>query len=339
MVIRKRNGILGLGQKGIAWLSKFNIFNQYAGLTPCDISRGVQKKLAELKTEQYEPDLIVVQWTEILFLLPHIQKQFPNVPIISIEEDVSFLGLQRRRDYAKNPLFKAFYKYKYNKVKKLELKYLTECKLVILNNRKDYNLLLNEGFNNKVWIWTPYFQSYLNKDAICNTKNIVFYGAMFREENWRSACWFIEKVLPKLSNSDVRFVIVGGSPNPKLYQYKDTRIQIKGFVEDISAELSCAMCLVAPLVLGAGIKIKVLEALSCGIPVLTNKIGIEGIPAVNKKSYFHCETPDEYVDVINQLLNNSISLGDIEYNSKKLITDNFNFNKDAKTFISILCEE
>ena len=337
--VRKRKGIQGYIWRGIAWLSKLNIWNEYAGLTPCDISKGIMKKVNELSASNYNPDIVILDWTEVLFLFPRIESLFPKAKIVAIEEDVSFLGQQRKAEFSKNILKKKFFETKYQRVKKLEMKYLDQCQLVILNNRKDYKLLLDNGYKNKnLWIWAPFFQSYLTKEANCGSHNIVFYGAMFREENWRSAVWFIENVMPKLKREDIRFVVIGGAPNKRLFKYNDKRIEIRGFVDDISKELSTAMCLVAPLVLGAGIKIKVLEAFSCGIPVLTNGIGIEGIPAQDKVDYFYCEKPDDYVEVINGLLDGEYDIKTIEKNAKAVIKNNFNFNKDAEEFVTKVLE-
>ena len=343
ITVRKWKGLQGIIHRGIAWLSKFNVFNQYGGLTPCDISKGISKMLDELVFEKYSPDCIVLEWTEILFMLPKIKKCFPNVPVVSIEEDVSYLGQYRRWNYSKNWLTKQFYAIKYKRVKQLELKYLNEVEYVVLNNHKDYNLIKKDGLkNSNVWVWAPYFQSYIEKKPKRQEKNIVFYGAMAREENWKSAEWFILNVMPLLKDQEIKFVIVGSNPVKKLCQYSSDRVIVRGFVDDISVELSSAMCLVAPLVLGAGIKIKVLEAFSCGIPVLTNSIGIEGIPAVDKESFYYCEKPEEYANVIMQLANNKIDVDEIELNAKNVIINNFNFNEDAKKFVKIiedLCEE
>ncbi|MDE7251400.1 MAG: glycosyltransferase [Acetatifactor sp.] len=334
--VRIWRGVYGYIRRSIAWLSKLNICNRYAGLTPCDVSHGIKTLLQELSQEDYVPDCIVLQWTEILFMLPDIQKYYPEIPVIAVEEDVTYLGQLRRKNNSTNWLKRKFSEVKYEKVKSLELNYLSQVNLVVLNNQKDYNLVVNDGLQANIYVWTVYFQSYIDKMPQRTGKNIVFYGAMFREENWKSAEWFILHVMPLIEDREVKFVIIGSNPNKKLYQYENERIQIKGFVEDISSELANAMCMVAPLVLGAGIKVKILEALSCGIPVLTNAIGIEGIPAVDKESYFHCEKPEEYVEVITQLVNDEIDLQVLATNAKSLIRENFNYEKDAMEFVDLL---
>ena len=81
-------------------------------------------------------------------------------------------------------------------------------------------------------------------------------------------------------------------------KYQSERVIITGFVDSIVPYFESAICLVAPLVLGAGIKVKVLEGLSSGIPVITNDIGIEGIPAKDGINYIHAKDPSQYEKAI-----------------------------------------
>lgn len=156
-----------------------------------------------------------------------------------------------------------------------------------------------------------------------NYKDILFFGAMARPENSLSAIWFIENVLPRLTDLDIRFVILGSNPPGELKKYQSDRVYITGFVDSITPYFSQSMCLVAPLVLGAGIKIKVLEALSSGIPVLTNEIGIEGIPAKNEQEYFQCTKPEEYEAMIRCIYNKKFDEKYIENKAKEFIRENF----------------
>ena len=77
----------------------------------------------------------------------------------------------------------------------------------------------------------------------------------------------------------------------------------------------------APLILGAGIKVKILEAMYSGIPVLTNDIGIEGIEAEDKKDYYHCVTAEEYEKVIRTIYSTESSV-----NGKEKIVKEFNLD-------------
>lgn len=337
--VRPRGGVINEIKRAIAWMSKLEVWNKYAGLTTCDYRFGIKKIIRELDQENYKPNVVIMQWTEIVFFLPIFKKKWPDAKFIAIEEDVSYLGMQRKRDFYKNLFQKTFFAIKARKVRNLEIKCLNECDFVIFNNEKDYKLSCSDGYIGKNMIWSVFYQNFSDRKLKNqNSKEIVFYGAMAREENWKSCVWFIENVMPRIKDKEIKFVIVGSGPKAKLLSYANDRVVIKGFVEDVGEELESAMCLVAPLVMGAGIKVKILEAMSLGIPVLTNSIGIEGIPMTKNVDYYHCEEPQEYVDAINMICENRECATQIGDNAKQKIISIFNYEDDAVKFIEkILC--
>ena len=339
LYLRPRGGFINEFKRGIAWASKSSIFNKYAGFVPMDLRIGMKQLLKEAVDLNTDPDVIVLEWTEIVFFIHEIKKIWPNAKIVSIEEDVSYLGIQRRKEFSKLHLLKFFYGIKEKRVKEKEIDCLNKSDLVVFNNKKDFKLAQNDGYQGNYFIWSVFYQIFKNSGKNNpDSKDLVYYGSMSREENWRSAVWFIENVLPKIDDPEVKLVIVGGNPNKHLFKYLSDRVIIKGYVDDIGSELCNSLCLVAPLVLGAGIKVKIIESLSLGIPILTNKIGIEGIPAQDGISYFHCEEPNQYIEIINRLLNKEIDLEKIQAEAVKVIEENFNYFEDSKKFNNLIKE-
>ena len=125
--------------------------------------------------------------------------------------------------------------------------------------------------------------------------------------------------MPLIEDLDIRLIVLGGNPSIDLRQMECERILVTGFVDSIAPFFQNAMCFIAPLILGAGIKVKVLEAISAGVPVLTNNIGIEGIFAKDQTEYFHCETPGDYENIIRKLVSDRINLRQIEDNDRAFI--------------------
>ena len=321
---------------GIWWrIHRWNFLSRDAGNITPFVKHSVMKVLRKLKRSGYAPDVIVLQWTSIVLLKEYISELFPGVPVVAVEEDVSYLGSKRQMDFETSPIKHYFKKKLYVALKHKELQTLRESSLTIVNNVKDKKLLQTDDSSIKLYMWASYFMSYLPFEHKGGTKDIIFYGAMSRPENYLSAEWFINNVMPLLSK-DYRFIIIGNGPHESLKKYQSDRVIITGFVDDPSPYFQNALCLAAPLVLGAGIKIKVIEALSAGLPVLTNTIGIEGIEAVNGESYFHCETPQEYADVIIKLGNGEIDSEKVSAASKKLVREKHNYEETLKGLIEIM---
>lgn len=309
-------------RKVISSISYFNPFDKYANML-LDYERYHYKKLIRNYAMEIsgkglkKPDIIILQWTQMVFLIDYVKKYFPSSKIIAIEEDVSFLNFFRRINLCKTGLQKKIAKYRYVKIKKIELEVLKKSDIIVNNNHKDLLLLQNEGISAEKLRELPiYFNSYDYVKRTNINRNILFYGAMARRENYESAIWFIENVMPLLKDEKVNFVVVGSRPHKSLLAKQSKNVVITGYVEYVESYLEHSLCLVAPLVLGAGIKVKILEAMSSGIPVLTNTIGIEGIYAKDGIHFDLCVTPEDYVCAI-----------------KKIITYNFVENKEAKKFV------
>lgn len=302
--------------------SRLNPFHRYGGLMTNYGAREVNKRIKALKETGYQPDVIILEWTQMVVLTSDIIRVFSNSKIISSEHDVTFVGYKRKYDY-----YHGFRKYiwglKYRNEKKIEINALRKAELIVIQNPDNVKLLEDEKFNSRQLHWLiPFFNNMEQCERRSNGKDVLFYGAMARPENYLSAIWFIENVMPELEALGARFVVLGSNPPDQLRKYEAKNVHITGFVDSVLPYFETAECLVAPLVLGAGIKVKILEAFSTGIPVLTNSIGIEGIPAEDKINYFHCESADDYVKSIKKIFKRADS-EEALVNGKKFIQDNY----------------
>lgn len=318
---------------GIAHIeTRYNPLNRYAGLTFNFFEIKLRKEVALLRNMGYVPDVIILQWTQMVLFAPWLRRTFPTAKVICIEEDVTYLSYER---IMKNkPTW--FNKVRYKKMKKTELASLGVANEIICSNKKDLKLLDNENLDTKRTSWCPYYNNMQGIERNNINSDIIFFGAMNREANWKSAVWFIENVFNKLDNRNVRFVVVGSKPPKELLEYRSERIIVTGYVDSIEPYFEHAMCMVVPLQMGAGIKIKVLEGLSSGIPVLANSIGIEGIPADNMKEYIHCESAQDFENGIEFILNNRDRAEAIGRNGKKFASDEFDYNQSTKMFIDLI---
>lgn len=314
--------------------STYNPYNRYGrALQNYDII-SICRHIKKYVSDGYNPDVVIMQWTQIIFMVSFIKKCFPNSKIIAIEEDVTYLSYQRKMQVYPKAFLRYISKLSFHRVKKLELEVLKKADLIIVNNPKDERLIREDGIvDQHIFVWTPFFQNYLSVSRHCENHNIIFYGNMGRQENYLSAIWFAQEVMPRLKDTDAHFLIIGANPDKSLYAYTSEQVRVIGYVERVEEYLSSAMCLVAPLIFGAGVKIKVIESLSAGIPVLTNEIGIEGIPAKDGEDFFYCDTAEEYEDCIRRLISEELDIEAMCKREKSFIQTNYNLGKSAEEFI------
>lgn len=120
-----------------------------------------------------------------------------------------------------------------------------------------------------------------------------FFGAWNRAENSDGLKWFVQTVAPLCPGQ--RFVVIGGSMPEQLKTLiqQAPNMQYDGFVENPYPRIARAKALVAPVFSGAGVKVKVIESLACGTPVLGTHIALEGIASVVEGALVECNTTDE----------------------------------------------
>ena len=323
LVVLDKNPVQKLWRMFYSGFSYFNPWDTYNGVLLNYERHCLKKMIKQYAAKHTTPDIIILQWTQIILLMPYIRILYPSVPIVAIEEDVLFLNFYRRIGLAKGKLQEQIAQYQYHNMKTKELHALQAAQLVVTNNPKDGRLLLeNQIEQKKLFVSSVYFENYGQIVRRPEAHELLFYGAMHREENHRSVMWLIEEVMPLLP-AEYHLTVVGARPYKELLDAQNERVTVTGFVEEVTPYFEKCLCLVAPLVLGAGIKVKVLEAMSAAIPVLTNEIGIEGIGAEDGKEYYHCVSAKDYAERIVELGENvqlAMSMGNA---AKQYIREHF----------------
>ena len=222
-------------------------------------------------------------------------------------------------------------------MKEKELNLLQRSSIVVVNNDKDRRLLVDNGIEeSKIYTAAAYYDDYSSVGRKHIERKVLFYGGMHREENHRAAMWFAKNVMPLLKDDGITFEVVGNHPRKEWNEVQSDKIQVEGFVEDVSPYFEHCLCMVAPLELGAGVKVKILEGLSAGIPVLTNTVGIEGIAAQDGKEYIHCNTVQDYVVAIRRLLESPEAGRQIGENARQFMKNHYNLNRTLDGLMKVL---
>jgi glycosyltransferase involved in cell wall biosynthesis len=108
---------------------------------------------------------------------------------------------------------------------------------------------------------------------------ILFLGSFRHTPNLEALDWFVEQVLPLVLAEEPRArVKVVGSDPPKRSAFRHAEaVDLVGFVEDVREPLSRYSLFVCPILSGSGVRVKLLEAFAAGIPVVSTRLGAEGL--------------------------------------------------------------
>jgi glycosyltransferase involved in cell wall biosynthesis len=162
-------------------------------------------------------------------------------------------------------------------------------------------------------------------------KKLMYVGFLGWEPNVQGLLWFIDQVWPRLvrRHPDLEFDIVGKNPDPRLQLAAAgwDGIRLTGFVTDLQTVYRDSRVSVAPLLFGSGMKVKVLDAMARGMPVVTTRIGAEGIEAENGRHLLIADEPDLMAKQIDVLLEDAGQWQRLQYHSRKLISERYTWRE------------
>ena len=263
----------------------------------------VGEKIQELLT-QYEYDIIHFEYSHSAVYLELLQRlinpQRTQI-IISIHDIVSHSFLRKS---VNNLLLgiEVSRLFRYEKIL-----YSGANKLWTLS-QKDCDLLTSLFTipSNKIIIKPPKLSKFINRvhrvPEKVEPKTLLFWAAMNRPENEQGILKFIKKCFRKIKTKypDFKLYIVGYKPSEKILRLADQNIIVTGFVEDPTPFFEKAEIGIVPLLEGAGIKLKTLEMLHVGLPIISTAVGAEGIDAKNKVLQIN-DNFDEWIHLIENI--------------------------------------
>ena len=138
-----------------------------------------------------------------------------------------------------------------------------------------------------------------------HTPTLVFTGTMDFRPNVDAVLWFAHKVLPlvQAESPDVQLFVVGQRPHRRLQGLgDDPAITLTGWVEDTRPYIAAAAIYVAPLRIGGGTRLKLLEAMAMSKPVVATRLGAEGYPVADGRELLLADTPSDFAAAVVALL-------------------------------------
>ena len=161
---------------------------------------------------------------------------------------------------------------------------------------------------------------------IPDLKKFVFLGTWNRQENLQGLNWFIKNVYPLLPTS-IEFIIIGGSLPESFKNTLPPSFKATGFIDDFSPCLQNASALISPLFQGAGIKFKVLDALSNGCRVIGTHISFEGIRLNKQNIILQAQTAEEFAKAIRFCTEHTYDAAEIKTEFGQYINNYVSFSE------------
>jgi glycosyltransferase involved in cell wall biosynthesis len=130
---------------------------------------------------------------------------------------------------------------------------------------------------------------------------MLFLGSFRHAPNVEALEWLVHQVMPAVlaGEPDAKLVVIGSDPPPR-HGLPDlgNAIDLRGYVEDIHAPMREAAVFLCPILSGSGVRVKLLESFASGIPVVSTRIGAEGIALNDGEICMLADEPREFAQKI-----------------------------------------
>lgn len=136
---------------------------------------------------------------------------------------------------------------------------------------------------------------------------LVFIGRHSWYPNKDAVEWFLDAIWPTLARErpDRTFTLVGSSPPARAQGYSGPgTVETTGFVPDVRPYMEKSQIYVCPIRTGGGTRLKILDAMAMGMPLVATPMSVEGLGLEGNRHFLPAESPDEFVEAIRELERN-----------------------------------
>ncbi len=171
-----------------------------------------------------------------------------------------------------------------------------------------------------------YFHPASAPDSRAAEPTVIFCGAMDYSPNVDALRWFFESIHEKLLKlcPDVRILIVGKNPIAEVQAYASRPgVTVTGGVPDVRPHYKRAWLQMVPLRIGGGTRLKIVESLAIGTPVVSTTIGAQGLDLKHGENILLADDPDTFASEIARALSDPDLLRRIEENGIATATARF----------------
>jgi glycosyltransferase involved in cell wall biosynthesis len=166
--------------------------------------------------------------------------------------------------------------------------------------------------------------------------SLIFSGSFRYHANYDSMVWFLEEIFPRIQTQvpDVNLTITGDHAGLRLPTYN--RVTLTGFIDDVRPFIASAWISLAPLLVGGGTRLKILEAMALKTPVVATTKGAEGLDVKDGFDILIADTPQEFAEAVIRILSDNGLRQMLVENAYRLVLEKYNWPIVMPRFLELV---
>lgn len=295
------------------------------------LQRGLERVCAK-----FRPDAIVVEFAQMGYL------RFPDdVPVVLDAHNVEYEIVERLAKIDGSLSRRVYSRINARKLRQEEAMLVARADGVAATSERDAALLarLAPGSRPVIVPNGVDCETFAPHSTDVNDPSVLFFGSMDYYPNTDAALHFAREIWPALRRTHpaLTFEIAGRRPPGSVLELESTEgIHVSGLVEDIRHSIACATVVVVPLRAGSGTRLKVLEAMAMGKPVVSTRLGIEGLDVEDGVHLQVADDPRQFADAVSRLLESPAERQRMGRAARELVERQYDWRQIAATFETLI---
>ena len=253
-------------------------------------------------------DIVQIEYGAMAAYLPLIRQLSPSSKIIIDELEVASIAIARRWDFEQRPP-SWFSRWDARRWARFERRIWSQSDAVLAMSEPERQVVdktagAGKGHVVANGVDIEYFHPSTRAAADSGPQRLLFVGNLQHRPNAEGLAVFLETAWPQLAARlpELELHVVGPAADPPLQLGAGRRVRFHGYVDDVRPHLAAAAAAIVPIVTGGGTRLKVLEALAAGTPLISTRLGVEGLTIRNGREALLADSIAEFPSLIAALL-------------------------------------
>ncbi len=280
---------------------------------------------------------------ESLFMTPYIgtiRRFSPKTPIVLRSHNLEYVIWEKIARGTKNLVKRTYLNYLAKKLRDYEIRLLDEVSGIAAISEEDRQHFISLGVKNKSTA-IPFGIDLKNYTYSDNTSEpqpelaLFHLGAMDWGPNLEGILWFLDEVWPLIQKNfpQLKLYLAGRNMSADLFLKEHKNVVLVGEVDNAISFIRSKAIMIVPLLSGGGIRVKIIEGMALGKPIISTTLGAEGIHCINNKNILIADKPQQWVDAIAQLMNEN-TRNEIATAARNHVSQHFDNTKIIQNLIS-----
>ena len=284
-------------------------------------------------------DAVVVEFAQMAVNLTGLPR---GVPCVVDEHNVEYDLQRRSASSSSSPLRRTFLEANWRKLRREEQVVWRTFDGVSVTSPRDLSIVQADAPQARC-VLSPNgvdLDEFTPPAAAPEPDTVIFFGAHNYFPNTDGLRFLFSEIWPLVlaARPSARLRVVGPLPPADIVALKSPNVAFEGYVTDIVAEVGRAAVAIAPLRIGGGTRLKIVEAMALARPVVATSIGAEGIQAQPDRDLIVADAPRDFADAVLRMLDQPAEAAALGLRGRRLVEEAYSWDISAAQLEQLLEE-